>query len=92
MKVILRKDFDQLGKVGELVEVKSGYARNFLIPEKIAVLATSRNMKALEEEQRLSKIRESKDRVAAEKLSKELETVSLTITAVSYTHLTLPTN
>ena len=43
MKIILRQDYDPLGKIGEIVNVKAGYARNFLIPKQIAVLANQRN-------------------------------------------------
>lgn len=49
MKVILLKDLDNLGAPNELVEVKSGYARNYLIPRKLAVEANPSNMKQLEE-------------------------------------------
>ncbi|OGV83867.1 MAG: 50S ribosomal protein L9, partial [Melioribacter sp. RIFOXYB12_FULL_38_5] len=52
MKVILRKNFDQLGKVGEIVNVKDGYARNFLIPRGVAYQATQGNIRALEEEKK----------------------------------------
>ena len=79
MKIILRKDFSELGQTGDILEVKNGYARNYLIPQGIAVLATPKNMKGLEEEQRLSEIRMNKDRKNAEILAKELETVSLTV-------------
>ncbi len=79
MKVILRKNFDQLGQIGDIVDVKDGYARNFLIPRNIAFAAQKGNMKALEEEKKqLSKKRE-KELQAAEKLSAELEKVSVTI-------------
>ena len=79
MKVIIKQDFEQLGRSGEIVEVRSGYARNYLIPKGIAVVATPKNMKMFEEEQRLSEIRKHKDQKTAEKLAKELETVSLTV-------------
>lgn len=52
MKVILRKNFDQLGKVGDVVNVKEGYARNYLIPRQIAYQATAGNIRALEEEKK----------------------------------------
>lgn len=52
MKVILRKNFDQLGKVGDTVLVKDGYPRNFLIPRQIAYQATKGNIIALEEEKK----------------------------------------
>ncbi len=80
MKVILRQDYESLGKSGEVITVKSGYARNFLIPKGIAVLANSRNIKIFEEERKLMDHRQNKDRRNAEALSKELEKVSLTAT------------
>ena len=80
MKVILREDYDPLGRVGEIVTVKDGYARNFLIPKRIAILANPRNMKALEEEQKQRERQQDKDRKHAEDLVKELEKISLTAT------------
>lgn len=80
MKVILREDYDPLGRVGEVVTVKDGYARNFLIPKRIAILANPRNMKALEEEQKQRERQQDKDRKHAEDLVKELEKISLTAT------------
>ena len=53
MKVILRKNYEQLGKVGEVVEVKNGFARNFLLPRQIAYQATKGNILALQEEKKL---------------------------------------
>jgi len=79
MKVILRKDFVQLGKSGDICDVKNGYARNYLIPQGIAVVAMPKNMKMLEEEQRLSELKMNKDRKTAQALAGELETVSLTV-------------
>ena len=52
MKVILRKDIETLGNVGDIVDVKDGYARNFLIPRKIAYTALNGNLKALEDEKK----------------------------------------
>ena len=48
MKVILTKDLDNLGKAGSLVEVKTGYGRNYLLPRELAVLATAKNIRQLE--------------------------------------------
>ncbi len=48
MQVILREDIDKLGKIGDLVKVKDGYARNFLVPTKKAIEATPKNVKAME--------------------------------------------
>ena len=52
MEVILREHVDNLGKRGELVKVADGYARNFLLPRKLALLATEGNKKQIEREQR----------------------------------------
>ncbi len=79
MKVILRKDFEQLGKIGDLVEVKNGYARNFLLPRQIAYIATKGNIRALEEEKQQYAKKEIKQLEAAKALSEELAKVSITI-------------
>ncbi len=79
MKVILRKNFEQLGKVGDIVDVKDGYAQNFLLPRQIAYLAQEGNIRALEEEKKQLVKKEAKELELAEKLSSELEKVSITI-------------
>lgn len=79
MKVILRKNYDQLGKVGQVVNVKDGFAMNFLIPRKIAYLATEGNIKALEEEKKQISKKAAKELEDAQKLAVELEKVSITI-------------
>lgn len=78
MKVILRQDYESLGKVGDIVNVKSGYARNFLLPKKIAMLVTKGNLKILDQEKRQENIKANKEKISAERLVKELEKVSLT--------------
>ncbi|MBN2030238.1 50S ribosomal protein L9 [bacterium] len=80
MKVILCQDYESLGKTGDIVTVKSGYARHLLIPKGIAVLANARNIKIFKEERKLLNHRQNKERRNAEALSKELEKVSLTAT------------
>lgn len=79
MKVILRKDFEQLGKIGDLVEVKNGYARNFLLPRQIAYIATKGNIRALEEEKQQYAKKEIKQLQTAKALAEELTKVSITI-------------
>lgn len=79
MKVILRKNFDQLGKIGDLVDVKDGYARNFLLPRQVAYIATKGNIRALEEEKQQLAKKEVKELDAAKTLATELENVSITI-------------
>lgn len=79
MKVILRKDFEQLGRVGDVVDVKDGYARNFLIPRDIAYQATASSILRLEEEKKQHLRQKEKEKRASEKLAAELEKVSVTI-------------
>ncbi len=79
MKVILRQDFETLGKIGEVVNVKDGYARNYLIPRSIAYRATASSLRALEEENKQHGRQENKQLKVAEKLSVELEKLSVTI-------------
>ena len=79
MKVILRKNFDQLGKVGDTVSVKDGYARNFLIPRQVAYQATKGNIIALEEEKKQIQKKEAKELDAAQTMAANIEKVSVTI-------------
>jgi large subunit ribosomal protein L9 len=68
MKVILTMDVAELGAKGDRVEVTSGYARNFLMPRQLAIPATPGNLRILEEESRLSGVREKKARQEAERV------------------------
>jgi large subunit ribosomal protein L9 len=79
MKVILRKDFETLGKIGDVVAVKDGYARNYLLPRQIAYRATASSLRALEEEKKQHERQEQKQLKDAEKIGGELEKVSITI-------------
>ena len=79
MKVILRKNFDSLGQVGDVVDVKRGYALNYLIPRKIVYSAQAGNLKVLEEEKKNLARKTEQELHAAESLSVELEKVSVTI-------------
>ncbi len=79
MKVILRQNFETLGQVGDVVEVKEGYARNYLIPRKIAYTALKGNIASLEEEKRAFAKKVKQELHAAENLAVELEKVSVTI-------------
>ena len=79
MKVILRKEQEKLGAVGAVVDVRDGYARNFLIPKGIAYPASEGSMRALEEEKKQAQRRENKQEKAAQHLAGELEKLSLTI-------------
>jgi len=79
MKVILRQNYESLGQIGQLVDVKDGYARNYLIPRKIAYAALEGNIRALEEEKKSVEKKKKQEIEAAEKLGLELEKVSVTI-------------
>jgi large subunit ribosomal protein L9 len=80
MEVILREDIDKLGVRGQVVKVASGYARNFLLPKRLAVAATGSNKKIVEQERQAHLRKEAKLKVDAEDLSKLLTGVSVTIT------------
>ena len=77
MKVILLQTHDKLGKAGEVVNVKAGFARNYLIPNQIASIATKQNIKSLESFLRAQEIKEAKNRINIEGLSKKLDSLTL---------------
>jgi len=79
MKVILRKNSDKLGNMSEVVSVKDGYARNYLIPRGIAYEATEGSLRQLEEERKQQSHLVDKERKQAETLSAQLEKISITI-------------
>ena len=79
MKIILRKDHDRLGQVGSIVDVKDGYARNYLIPRGVAFPADAGHMRALEEEKKQTERRRNKELKSSQKLAVELEKVSITL-------------
>ena len=79
MEVILREDIEKLGSRGEVVKVASGYARNFLLPKRLAVVATESNKKIIEQERHAHVRREAKLVDEAQDLSKLLTGVSVTI-------------
>ena len=79
MKIILRQDYETLGKIGEIVDVKDGYARNYLFPRNIAYIATPSAIRTLEEEKKQAVRRTEKEKTGSERLATELEKVSLTI-------------
>jgi large subunit ribosomal protein L9 len=79
MEVILREDIEKLGSRGEVVKVAPGYARNFLLPKKLAVQATGANKKIVEQERQSHLRKEAKHKTEAEDLSKLLTGVSVTI-------------
>jgi large subunit ribosomal protein L9 len=79
MDVILREDIDKLGARGQVVNVAAGYARNFLLPKRLAVAATESNKKIVEQERQSHLRKEAKLQTEAEDLGKMLNGVSVTI-------------
>ncbi len=79
MEVILREDIENLGGRGDVVKVAPGYARNFLLPRRLAVLASDANRKIVEQERQAHLRREAKLEGEAQDLAKLLGGVSLTI-------------
>ncbi len=79
MEVILREDVAKLGHRGEIIKVAEGYARNFLLPRKLAVAATPGNKKVIEQEKSAAVRREAVERDQSQLLAKQLEGVSVTV-------------
>lgn len=79
MKVILREDIPDLGAIGDLVTVKNGYARNYLLPRQMAVQANTKNIQQLDHQKRLIETHKAKVRKDAATLGEQLESVSCTI-------------
>ena len=79
VKVILKEDVEHLGKMGTLVEVKDGFARNFLLPNRKAVLATDKNTRELEHERKVIEIKLKKIRKEAEGLGEKIQALTLHI-------------
>ena len=79
MKVILTEEINAVGQPGDLITVKDGYARNYLLPNNKAVHATTQNMKQIEHQKRCISEKLNKIKSDAEKLAKKLEQISCTI-------------
>ncbi len=78
MEVILREEVENLGHRGQVVKVADGYARNFLLPRRLAVIATEANKKIVEQERQAALRREAKEKSSAEELAAMLNNVVLT--------------
>jgi large subunit ribosomal protein L9 len=79
MEVILRETIENLGRAGQIVKVANGYARNYLLPRKLAYLATPGNLKVIEFERQSLLRKETKQKEDAEKLQQMLDKVEITI-------------
>lgn len=80
MEILLRQDYEGLGAAGEIVKVKDGFGRNYLIPKGVAYIATEANKKRHEADLKQQGIRLARDKKAAEELAEKLKNVSCTIT------------
>ncbi len=81
MKVLLQADVESLGNAGEIVNVSDGYARNFLIPRKLAVVADEKNLRVFEHLKRQTEEKVKKIKKQAESLAEKLSNLTLTIAA-----------
>ena len=79
MEVILREHVENLGKRGEIVKVADGFARNYLLPRKLALLATDGNRKHVERERKIMESREAEEKAGAEAVATRLAAVDISI-------------
>jgi large subunit ribosomal protein L9 len=80
VKLILREDVENLGKIGEIVDVAGGYGRNYLLPRGLAVKASMKNVKEQEHQKKIIQARMDRNKKDAEELAGSLDSVSCTIT------------
>ena len=81
MKVILQQDVRGQGKKGQMVEVSDGYARNFLLPRKLAVLATAENVNTMKQQEKARKAQEAAEKAEAEEVARKLEGLAVKVAA-----------
>jgi len=81
MQIILREDITNLGRPGDVVKVRDGYARNFLLPRNLAVEANPKNIRAFEHQKRLALMRREAKKGEALKMKERLEALRINITA-----------
>ena len=81
MKVILQQDVRGQGKKGQLVEVSDGYARNFLLPKKLAVPATAENVNTMKQQEKARKAQEAAEKAEAQATAKQLEGLMVKVAA-----------
>ena len=79
MKLILREDVENLGKGGELVDVKPGYGRNFLLPRGLAVLANPKNVRELDHQKKIAEAKAAKLKASAQAVAKRLQETPVTL-------------
>ena len=81
MKVILQQDVRGQGKKGQLIEASDGYARNYLLPRKLAVMATAENMNTMKMQEKAKKAQEAAEKAEAEATAAKLKDISVKVVA-----------
>ena len=81
MKIILKQDVKTIGKKDEIHEVSDGYARNFLLPRKLAVSATADNINTMKQQEKARKAQEAAEKAEAEALSEKLKGLTVKVAA-----------
>ena len=79
MEVILREHVDNLGRRGDIVKVAEGYARNYLLPRKLALAVTDANKRQIEREKKVAEVRESQEKQQADALAERLSQLEIEI-------------
>jgi len=79
MKLILREDVENLGKGGELVDVKPGFGRNYLLPRGLAVAANPKNVRELDHQKKIAEAKAAKAKASAEAVAKRLADTPVTL-------------
>ena len=81
MKVILLQDVKGQGKKGQLIEASDGYARNFLLPRKLAVAATAENLNTMKQQEKAKKAQEAAEKAEAQAVAEQLKAIVVKLTA-----------
>ena len=81
MKVILQQDVKGQGKRGQMIEASDGYARNFLLPRKLAVAATAENINTMKQQEKAKRAQEAAEKAEAEAVAARLKDITVRITA-----------
>ena len=89
MDVILREHVDNLGRRGDIVKVAEGYARNYLLPRKLALAVTDANKRQIEREKKIAEVRETEEKSAAEAVAQRLAQIEIEIARRVGEHETL---
>ncbi|HEU5180747.1 MAG TPA: 50S ribosomal protein L9 [Candidatus Polarisedimenticolia bacterium] len=78
MRIVLRETVEKLGRRGDILKVADGFARNYLLPKKLAFEATDANLKRIEQERKVREVQESRERQDAQSLADRISQLSLT--------------